>query len=303
VGDAVEDGFDGWMEDFGEYTPPDAQSADGTPPEQMHNLYPLTYHRAMAEVAAQFERPLARFVRSGWTGSAAYSPIVWGGDPTTGWGFDGLRSCVTQALSMGLSGVAIWGSDIGGFFTLGEQRLTVELLVRWIQFGAVSVVMRTKSAGIAIPPVERPQIWDPEVLPHWRRWAGLHTRLNPYLKMAAQEYAETGLPIMRHLGLTFPDDPVASGIEDQFLLGPDLLVAPVLEPGARERTLYLPDGDWVYAGRFVEAESLVPLFAPRLQGPAWVTLPAPLDEMPLLARAGAQIPLLGREVLSLRADA
>jgi alpha-glucosidase (family GH31 glycosyl hydrolase) len=303
VGDAVEDGFDGWMEDFGEYTPPDALSADGTPPEQMHNLFPLTYHRAMAEVAAQFDRPLARFVRSGWTGSAAYSPIVWGGDATTGWGFDGLRSCVIQALSMGLSGVAIWGSDIGGFFTLGEQRLTVELLVRWIQFGAVSVVMRTKSAGVAIPPVVRPQIWDAEVLPHWKRWAGLHTRLNPYLKAAAQEYAETGLPIMRHLGLMFPDDPIASGIEDQFLLGPDLLAAPVLEPGVAERKLYLPAGDWVYIGRFVEAETLVPLFAPRLEGPGWVTIPSPLDEMPLLARAGAQIPLLGPEVLTLRTDA
>ena len=85
------------MEDFGEYTPPDALAADGTTGAALHNAYPRQYHcarlRGRGRVAA---RPLARFVRSGWTGSARCSPIVWGGDPTIGWGFDGLRSAVTQ---------------------------------------------------------------------------------------------------------------------------------------------------------------------------------------------------------------
>ena len=83
-------------------------------------------------------RGLARFVRSGWTGSARCSPIVWGGDPTVGYGFDGLRSVVTNGLTMGLSGVSTWGSDIGGFFALFGNRLDPELLVRWIEVGAVS---------------------------------------------------------------------------------------------------------------------------------------------------------------------
>jgi alpha-glucosidase (family GH31 glycosyl hydrolase) len=296
VGEALEDGFDGWMEDFGEYTPPDAVSADGTPASRMRNRYPVTYHRAMAEVAARAGRPLARFVRSGWTGAAPHAPIVWGGDPTTGWGFDGLRSAVTEALTMGLSGVAFWASDIGGFFSLGEQRLTVELLVRWIQLGAVSAVMRTKSEGVAIPAGERPQIWEPEVLPHWRRWASLHTRLNPYLRAAAAEYAATGLPVMRHLGLAFPDDAEAAGVEDEFLLGPDLLAAPVLEPGATERRLYVPAGAWADLWRSVAWEpasgALVPGRARVLHGPGWVTVPAPLEELPLLARVGSRIPLL-----------
>ena len=83
--------------------------------------------------------------------SPPYAQVVWGGDPTTGWGFDGLRSSVIQALTMGLSGISLWGSDVGGFFTLSEERLTPELLARWIQFGAVSGVMRTKAGGSAPP--------------------------------------------------------------------------------------------------------------------------------------------------------
>jgi len=306
VAEALDDGADGWMEDFGEYTPPDAVSADGTPAERMRNLYPVTYHRAFAEAAAGAGRPLARFVRSGWTGAAPFAPIVWGGDPTTGWGFDGLRSALTQALTMGLSGVAIWGSDIGGFFSLGEQRLTPELLVRWIQFGAVSTVMRTKSEGVAIPEGERPQIWDPDVLPHWRRWASLHTQLNPYLHAAAAEYVETGMPVMRHLALAYPGDPAAGAVEDQFLLGPDLLAAPVLEPGARERRVYLPAGSWVDLWRSAvwqpETRALIPGRPRVLDGPAWTTLPAPLAELPLLVRAGARIPMLPPDVLTLTSD-
>jgi alpha-glucosidase len=206
---------------------------------------------------------------------------------------------------MGLSGVAIWASDIGGFFSLGAQRLTPELLVRWIQFGAASAVMRTKSEGVAIPTSERPQIWDPDVLPHWRRWAAFHTQLNPYLQTAAREYVETGMPVMRHLGLAYPDDAVAAGVEDQFLLGPDLLVAPVLEPGARERRVYLPAGTWVDLWRSAawepETRAIVPGRARTLAGPGHVTLPAPLDELPLLVRSGARIPLLPSDVLTLAA--
>ncbi|HEX6492363.1 MAG TPA: TIM-barrel domain-containing protein, partial [Candidatus Dormibacteraeota bacterium] len=174
-------GYDGWMEDFGEYTPLDAVASDGSTGTALHNRYPTDYHRAAAAVAGALEerwsRRLARFVRSGWTGTAAAAPIVWGGDPTTSWGFDGLASAVIEGLSMGASGVAMWGSDTGGFMSTLD-RLTPELLRRWIQFSAFCPVMRTKAGGIEIPPYERPQIWDLDVLPAWRRWARWHTRLN-----------------------------------------------------------------------------------------------------------------------------
>ena len=113
-----------------------------------------------------------------------------------------------------MSGVARWGSDIGGYFSFGADgprpdapelpKLTPELLIRWIEVGAVSPVMRTKRSGIAIPSYSRPQVFDPEILPYWRRYTKLHTQLYPYLVAADAEYRESGMPIMRHLLLTNP---------------------------------------------------------------------------------------------------
>ncbi len=298
--EAVSDGHDGWMEDFGEYTPLDAHAADGSSGEALHNAYPRQYHCGAAAGVAGVTRPLARFVRSGWTGSARCSPVVWGGDPSVDWGFDGLRSVVTNGLTMGLSGVSTWGSDIGGFFALFENQLTPELLTRWIEVGAVSGVMRTEANGIDIPEKARPQVWDDDVLPQWRRWSKLRTQLYPYLAAAAAEYRRSGLPVMRHLALAYPDDPRSLAAEDEFLFGPDLLAAPVLEPGARTRSLHLPPGRWVDLWRsanYRDADGGLTLGRPRLlDGGRDVTLPAPLSELPLLARAGTLLPLLPPDV-------
>ena len=298
--DAVDDGHDGWMEDFGESMPPDGRASDGTTGARHHNVYPVGYHRAGQSFADRAPRPLARFTRSGWTGVHPYTPIVWGGDPTTGWGFDGLESAVYNALGMGLSGISTWGSDIGGFFALGTNRLTPELLIRWIQFGAVSTVMRTKAGGVAVPQKERPQIWDPEILPQWRRWARLHTQLHPYLAAATDRYGRIGMPVMAHLALAFPGDERAEAREDEFLFGPDLLAAPVLKPGATERELYLPRGRWVdlwRSARYDEQSGALTLDRPRLlEGSRDVTVEAPIEELPLMVRSGAVIPLLSPDV-------
>jgi alpha-glucosidase (family GH31 glycosyl hydrolase) len=293
--EALEDGHDGWMEDFGEYTPPDALAE--------HNLYPVGFHYAGAMAAAEIApgRPVARFVRSGWTGAAPHAPLVWGGDPTTCWGFDGLASALTQGLSAGLSGIAFWGSDIGGFFTLGEEELDAELLIRWIQLGACCPLMRTKAEGVSIPDRTRPQIWDPEILPHWRRWARFHTQLSPYLLAAAREYTESGMPLMRHMSLV--DGQCRRS--DQYLLGPDLLVAPVLSPGVLEREVEVPRGRWVDLWRsavYDDATGALIMRAPRiLDGPAATTIAAPLDEIPILVRLGARIPMLSPSIRTLAA--
>ncbi len=297
VREAVAQGKDGFMEDFGEWTSPQVRAADGTPAGRMHNRYPRDYHCAVRRIAQSLPRPIVRFQRSGWTGTARCSVDVWGGDPTTVWGFDGLRSAVTQALTIGMSGVARWGSDIGGYNSFGTgERLTRELLDRWIQFGAVSGVMRTKRSGIAIPGYERPQVFDPASLPVWRRYAKLHTQLLPYLEAADRTYRETGLPIMRHALLTNPRDPRALAAGDQFSFGPDLLAAPVLGPGARSRRLYLPAGRWADLWRsasYVTRDGSLRLGRARLlAGRRNVRLQAPLDELPLLVRAGSVIPLL-----------
>ena len=282
-------GYDGWMEDFGEYTPLDAVASDGSTGTALHNRYPTDYHRAAATAAAALEerhaRRLARFVRSGWTGTAAVVPIVWGGDPTTSWGFDGLASAVIEGLSMGASGVAMWGSDTGGFMSTLD-RLTPELLRRWIQFSAFCPVMRTKAGGIEMPPYERPQIWDEDVFPTWRRWARWHTRLNDYLMAAHDAYRATGRPIMCALELAHPD---IGPVSDQYLLGEHLLVAPVLEPGCTARRVVLPPGRWV------------DLFDPQRSfgGPAEIDADVGPDDIPVFVRAGAVLSLLPDGVDSL----
>jgi alpha-glucosidase (family GH31 glycosyl hydrolase) len=292
--EAIADGHDGWMEDFGEYTPLDARDAPGETGSALHNLYPTQYHCAAFAAAPG----AARFVRSGWTGTARCAPIVWGGDPSVDWGFDGLRSVVTNGLSMGLSGVSTWGSDIGGFFALFENRLTPELLVRWLELGAVSGVMRTEANGI--PNSSRPQVWDADVVDFWRRWAKLRTQLYPYLAAADREYRRTGLPIMRHLALAYPRDRRATAQEDEFLFGPWLLAAPVLDEGAATRRVYLPRGRWVDLWRSVRYRrgdgGLALTGARVLRGGRSVVVPAPLDELPLLARAGTLLALLPPDV-------
>lgn len=298
-------GHDGWMEDFGEATPPDTRPRDGTTPAEIHNRYPTDYHCAVYDLLAGglSPRPIVRFQRSGWTGSARCASDVWGGDPTTTFGFDGLRSAIKQALSIGLSGVSRWGSDIGGYDTLpGDPELTPELLRRWIELGAVSGVMRTKKSGIALPPYERPQIWEPGNVEVWRRYAKLHTQLYPYLLAADATYRRTGMPLMRALVLGWPSDERAQAVEDEFGFGPDLLAAPVVVDGARSRRVYLPRARWIDVNRAIryrERDGSLHLTGrgPLLRGPAVLPkAPAPLDVLPLYARSGSVLPLLAPDV-------
>jgi alpha-glucosidase (family GH31 glycosyl hydrolase) len=301
--EALEHGYDGWMEDFGEYTPLDAVSADGATGTRFHNRYVREYHCGAYAATQDAGKPLARFTRSGWTGSPACSPIVWGGDPTTGFDYDGLQSSVFRALSMGTSGVAIWGSDIGGFFAMFGRFLTDEMFDRWVAYGGLSVVMRSQRNGVALTPHDRPQPWDLDHQPIWRRYSKLHTQLYPYIQAAAEQYYATGMPIMRHHVLTDPTDAEATRRDDQYLFGRDLLVAPVYEEGATERELYLPSGLWVEWWRAVtygEAGGTFTLGAATThEGSASVTVAAPIDEIPLFVRAGAVVPMLSPDVFTL----
>lgn len=299
----LRDGMEGWMEDYGEYFPPDGHGAGGLTGNGGHNAYVREYHcAAFAESEARRgDAALATFVRAGWRGQAPCSRLVWSGDPTSDWGFDGLRSAVYNGLTMGLSGISLWASELGGLVELGTRKLTPELLTRWVQFGAVSPWMKARKQSIQIPDKgPRPQVWEPGQIANFRRWAKLHTQLLPYLQAAAAEYRRSGLPIMRHLALAYDD--VRSRAQDlEYLFGPDLLAAPVVQPGQRSRRVWLPPGAWVDLWRSVRYDAagsggLVAGAPAVLAGDREVTLPAPLDELPLLARAGALLPLLPPEV-------
>ncbi len=299
--EAVADGYDGWMEDFGEYTPATAVSADGTPGPTMHNRYVEQYHAAARDFETRAPRPLLRFNRSGWTDAIKESSIVWGGDPTTTWGFDGLTSSVRQGLTMGTSGVSFWGPDIGGFFTLfTDPVLSPELLARWIEYGAFTGVMRLQSGGIAIGASgERAQVTDPAVAPVWKRYTRLRTMLYPYIAGSQDAYLHRGLPLMRHLALVHPGDRRAVRTDDEYLFGRDLLVAPVTTQGAVDRQVYLPGGQWIElarAWRLRDSGRFALRRAEVLRGHRTVTARAPLGTIPLFLRAGAVLPLLPRDV-------
>ena len=301
--EAIDHGYDGWREDFGEYTPLDAVSEDGATGTELHNRYPRDFHCGAYEATSDASKPLARFTRSGWTRSPACTPIVWGGDPTTGWDFDGLESSIYRALSMGTSGVGIWGSDIGGFFALLGRVLDDEMFDRWIAWGGLSVVMRSQKNGVQVPTYDRPQPWDEEHQPVWRLYSKLHTQLYPYVQAAAENYYATGRPIMQHHLLTHPGDRQATGRDDQYMFGPDILVAPVYVQGATDRELYLPEGTWVEWWRTVtygEEGGTFGLGAAELHdGMQSVTVAAPNPEIPMFVEAGAVIPMLAPDVFTL----
>jgi alpha-glucosidase (family GH31 glycosyl hydrolase) len=153
---------------------------------------------------------------------------------------------------------------------------------------------------------DRSQVWHEAVYPIWRRWARLRTRLYPYIAGASAQYQRTGMPIARHLSLAFPEDGTAAGRQRELMFGDWLLAAPVLEPEARTRKLYLPPGLWVdlwRSVRYVEKDAqLLMGRAKLLPGGREATLPAPLDELPMLARAGALIALAPRDVDTLADD-
>ena len=314
IAEAVADGYDGWMEDFGEYVPPNSRSADGRTGFELHNRYPTLYHRASHRYTwPKFGREFAQFVRAGYTRTAQYARIVWGGDPNQDYSkADGLAAAVSQGQSMGLSGVAYWRTDIGGFVgVFNEEKTDEELFVRWLQYGAFNGLMSPRARGYPRPrdPSERAQPWHEDVRPIWRKFCKLRTQLFPYIWDAATTYQDTGLPMVRHLALHYPDDPevYASDAEYQFLFGRDVLVAPVITEGARERELYLPEGEaWINFWDAVIYDEETGAFERRgpveaIEGGQYVTVDAPLGEVPLFVRAGAQLELLPPEVETLAA--
>jgi alpha-glucosidase (family GH31 glycosyl hydrolase) len=307
--DAIDAGYDGWMEDFGEYTPFDARFANGQTGRTMHNRYPVEYHAASTEHTTRRGGDFAVFIRSGFHGVQPHARAVWGGDPSEDWSCsDGLCAALHQLLNVGLSGIAYQGSDIGGFHSIGAPRTTHELNARWLQLGAVSGVMRTQANGFSFGDDrhERSQVWSPEVLPIWRRYAKLRTQLYPYIAAASASYRRTGMPIARQLSLVFPDDRRAARSQHELMFGPDLLAAPVIRAGARRRSLYLPAGLWVDLWRSVaylpRRGALRAGLASLERGGREVGVPAPLDELPLFARAGSILPLLPPDVDTLAGE-
>ena len=240
-------GMRGWMADFGEYLPADAVCRGGSGLEE-HNAWPMLWAKCNREAVEEcgLVGECVFFMRAGAAGSGRYSTLAWAGDQNVDWSEDdGLPSVVTAGLSLGLSGFGLHCSDAGGYTTLYGMKRDAELLLRWLEFACFTPVMRTHEGN---RPDDNVQLYsDEKVIAGAARLSRLHSALLPYMRECVRENAEQGLPVMRPLFFETPEDERAYERDHfSYLLGGELLVAPVVKPGAEERTLYLPAGDWVH---------------------------------------------------------
>lgn len=239
---------------------------------QAHNVYGLLMARASAEALAALrpERRTLVISRAGWAGLQRHA-MNWMGDNTSTW--EHLRLTVPMIANLGLCGLAFTGPDTGGFAGDCEP----ELLARWLQLGVCTPFLRNHSAAGTAD--QEPWVHGEPYESINRRTIALRYHLLPYIYTAFWQCSESGLPMLRPLFLVWPDDEQAERIEDQFMFGDALLAAPVLERGASRRTLYLPAGVWYdwWTGA-------------RYDGGCTITVDAPLDTLPLFARAGSAVP-------------
>ncbi len=288
-------GYTGWMYDFGEYVQAEVVASNGMTGEELHNRYPVLYAQTVYDhmQATPLANDWLAFMRSGYTGSSAFVPAVWSGDPASSFeDSDGLPSMVRAGVNIGIAGVPNWGGDIGGYHCVrdGTGAADGELLARWIEQGALTPIMMDQDSCVGGEPSLKASIWNStDAQDAWRVYARLHTRLQPYFDTLAREANATGAPIMRHVFLEHPERLDLASEDSAYYLGPALYVAPILKRGARSRVAKLPPGtfvEWQPSGAI----------APVLAGGQDVTLDAPLGKLPLLLRAGHLLPLLDASI-------
>jgi alpha-glucosidase len=267
----VSSGASGWMADFGESLPYDAVVYDDKGPAFNHNLYPVRWAKLNREIVDEAGKDLVFFNRAAYSGSPQYATLFWEGDQLVDWSAeDGIKSAVTGLNTSGLSGMAFNHSDIGGYTTISNPVLNIhrsrELLYRWMEMNAFTLIFRTHEGN---QPDNNVQFYtDDETLDTFAYWAKVYAALFEYRKSLVQEATETGLPVVRHPFIHYPDDPETWKITYQeFMLGADFLIAPVTDEGATEVTAYLPAGTWTHLWSGKE-----------YQGGQYVTVPAPIGK-------------------------
>jgi alpha-D-xyloside xylohydrolase len=219
--------------DFGEAAPLTGIYHSGRSGFYEHNLYPLRYNRVVADLTKEVTGENIIWARSAWAGSQRY-PIHWGGD--AGKTDIGMAATLRGGLSLGLSGFTFWSHDMGGFF--GDK--AEDVYRRWVPFG----MLGSHSRSHGTPPKE-PWELSPGFLADYRRAAEMKYRLMPYIYAQSKDSSERGLPMVRALFVEYPEDPGSWLVEDEYLLGSDILVAPLFETGTTGRAVYLPPGQWI----------------------------------------------------------
>ncbi len=261
-------GVDAFKTDFGEDIPADAVFSNGQTGATMHNLYPLLYNQAVYEVTQQEKGYGLVWSRAGTAGSQRY-PVCWSGDPAADW--DSLACTIRGGLSIGMSGVPFWASDIGGY----RGSPSPDLYIRWAQFALLCSHARFHGDS-----AREPWAFGSDADRIVREFAELRYRLLPYLYSAAYEAHLTGLPVIRAMPLAFPQDRNTYDKDLQFMLGASLLVAPIYD-GSEQRSVYLPAGRWIDYWTGLEQV-----------GGRNIEVTCPIEQIPIYVRAGAIIPTI-----------
>ncbi len=254
-----------------------ANESDKTGPtdktaQKLHNVFPIAYARAPYEKFQAFNKIRGlNQTREGYAGIQRY-PFIFAGDWPSEWQYFG--PVLRAGLNIGMSGVGYWTHCMGGF----EHVADPELYNRWVQFGMFSPLAML--FGMEHPSYKEPWRYGPEALANFIKYDKLRYRLIPYLYSYAWQMYKTGMPLMRALPLEYQDDANVYGIDDQYLLGADLLVCPVLTKGAQTRVVYLPKGEWYdyWTGK-------------KYEGQQFRNVVCPPDQLPLFVRAGGIIPM------------
>jgi len=218
--------------DFGEAAPLDGIYNSGRTGFYEHNLYPLRYNKAVFDITKQINGEGVIWARSAWAGSQRY-PLHWGGDPANT--NTAMAGTLRAGLSIGVCGFSFWAHDIGGFVNKKPE----DIYRRWTPFGMLT--SHTRSHGA--PPTE-PWEYGEDFLNSFRLADEMRYKLMPYIYAQAKDCSERGLPMLRALFIEFPDDPGSWTIDDEYLFGSDMLVAPLFE-NTSSRDVYLPPGQWI----------------------------------------------------------
>ncbi|XP_057547685.1 uncharacterized protein LOC130826148 isoform X2 [Amaranthus tricolor] len=252
----VNDGVRGWMADFGEGLPVDATLYSGEDPIAAHNRYPELWAQINREFVDEWkstssgkqkedpEEALVFFMRAGFKGSPKWAMLFWEGDQMVSWqANDGIKSAVVGLLSSGISGYALNHSDIGGYCAVNlpliKYHRTEELLLRWMELSAFTVVFRTHEGNR--PSCNSQFYSNHKTLSHFARFAKVYKAWKFYRIQLVKEASEKGLPVCRHLFLHYPEDEYVQTLTyQQFLVGSEILVAPVLDKGKKEAKVYFP---------------------------------------------------------------
>jgi alpha-D-xyloside xylohydrolase len=258
------------------------------------NIYPAMYAKTFFDgMKAAGQHNILNLLRCAWAGSQRYGALVWSGDIHSS--FESLRNQLAAGLNMGIAGIPWWTTDIGGFHggTVSDPRFH-ELLIRWFEYGCFCPVMRlhgdrephkpqfgTTGGATCISGADN-EVWSysDEVYEICKKYLFLREKLTPYISTLMKAASEKGTPVIRPLFYDFHDDKAAWEVENQFMFGPNYLVAPVVYEGERERYLYLPAGTtWTNAWT-----------GEQCAGGQALTVSAPLDTIPVFTRDGSTLP-------------